>query len=247
MSIKAIIIDDEYRARMALRNLCDQFIDGVEIVADAEDVASGLVAIRECQPDLVFLDIKMPVKDGFALLEENVLPDLDIIFTTAHQEYAIRAMRLQAQDYLLKPIGISDLEGAIQRLVKRRRAKQSGNPPVIAPSKPGADPQVVALPTEDGMLLTQLSDILQCEGVGSYTVFHLKNGRQVIVTRNLKKFQEQFLDKGFYRVHHRHLVNISHIAEVNSKSNFLLLKNGDMINISQRKKTGFLKALRDLG
>lgn len=241
MPIKAIIIDDEFRARMALRNLCDRFIADLEVVADAEDVASGLEAIRQHQPDIVFLDIRMPTGDGFSLLEEHVLPDLDIIFTTAHREYAIKALRMQAHDYLLKPIGVTDLEEAIERYRIRHAGK------VVSPStltKTGSD--LVSLPTEEGLLLVQIKDILQCEGVGSYTIFHLENGRQLIVTKNLKRFEEQFSDKGFFRVHHRHLVNISHIGEVNSKNNFLLLKNGDMINISQRKKAGFLKVIREI-
>lgn len=245
MRIKAIIIDDEYRARMTLRNLCERFISDLEIVADAEDVQGGLEAIRNHQPDIVFLDINMPKGDGFSLVEENVLPNLDIIFTTAHQEHAIKALRVQAQDYLLKPIGVSDLEEAITRYRQRRnvfKEKEIPSPPVAIPE----DGNLISLPTEKGMLLVKVSDIMLCEGVSSYTVFHLENGRQVIVTRILKKCEEQFQDKGFYRVHHRHLVNITHVAEVNSKDNFLLLRNGDLVNISQRKKAGFLKILRDM-
>lgn len=246
MPVKAIIIDDEYRARKALRTLCERFIPDLEILAEAEDVAGGLEAIRTHKPEVVFLDIKMPNGDGFSLIEENVLPDLYIIFTTAHQEYAIKALRVQAQDYLLKPIGVTDLEEAMARFRGHRAGAKESDSRTMNPGH-AEEGKLLSLPTEEGMLLTRVSEVMYCEGVGAYTVFHLKNGRQVIVTRNLKKFEEQFRDLGFYRVHHSNLVNISHVAEVNSRNNFLLLKNGDLVNISQRKKAGFLKALRDLG
>lgn len=246
MAVKTIIIDDEFRARKALRSLCERFIPDLEVVAEAEDVAGGLEAIRIHKPELVFLDVKMPKGDGFTLIEENVLPDLYIIFTTAHQEYAIKALRVQAQDYLLKPIGVTDLEEAMERFQQRKGGEKEPEARLATPHAP-EEGKLLSLPTEEGMLLTRVADVMQCEGVGAYTIFHLKNGRQVIVTRNLKKFEEQFRDMGFYRVHHSNLVNIAHIAEVNSRNNFLLLKNGDLVNISQRKKAGFLKALRDMG
>ncbi|MEM0996247.1 MAG: LytTR family DNA-binding domain-containing protein [Bacteroidota bacterium] len=245
MPIKSIIIDDEFRARRALRSLCERFIPDLEIVADAASVAEGVEAIREHAPEIVFLDVRMPSGDGFTLLEQHVLPDLHIVFTTAHEEYAIRALRLQAHDYLLKPIAVADIEAAVERYRERKTAR----PTAETPAHRGTFPEesgLLSLPTEEGILLARHAEVLQCEGVGSYTIFHLENGRQVIVTRNLKQFEEQFQDKGFYRVHHRHLVNITHVAEVNSRNNFLRLKNGDVVNISQRKKAGFLKRLREL-
>ncbi|MEM7041084.1 MAG: LytTR family DNA-binding domain-containing protein [Bacteroidota bacterium] len=243
MRYKALIIDDEIRARIALKNLCEKFIPDLEIVAHVESAAAGLEAIRTHTPDLLFLDIQMPHEDGISLVENNVLPNLEIIFVTAHKDYAIQALRIQAHDYLLKPIGVTDLEEAMERFRQRR------NTPAEAPFTVSASPatsqnKMVTLPTNEGMILTQLSEITQCEGVGAYTIFHLTDGRQIAVTRNLKKIEQQFAEDGFFRVHHRHLVNLTHIGEVNAKSNFLMLKNGDLINISLRKKPGFLKLLK---
>lgn len=245
MKYRALIIDDEYRARRALRKICESYIPELEIVGEAEDVASGVKAIAKQRPDVLFLDIEMPVRDGFALLEEHVLPDMYIIFTTAHSEYAIRAMRLQAQDYLLKPIGIEDLEMAVKRLKEWHMAKENRDSEVAKREKPKLGGKVVALPTEEGLLLTDLREVMRCEGVGSYTIFHLQSGRQLIVTRNLKQFEDAYAELDFYRIHHRHLVNVPQIAEVNSKNNYLLMKNGEEVPMSQRKKTAFLKMLKD--
>lgn len=245
MSYTAIIIDDEARARRSLTKICDKYITDLEVVAEAEEVPAGLHAIRTHQPDLLFLDIEMPLYDGFALLEDHVLPDLDVIFTTAHAQYAIRALRVQAQDYLLKPISISDLEAAMERFRERRQAGEGvGRDVPTALRNPSGQAETVALPSEQGLLMSSLADVIFCEGVNAYTVFHLSGGRQIIVTRTLKQIAKSYAPRGFYRVHHRYLINLHHLRSVNAKDNLLEMKNGAEVPISHRKKAGFLKLLK---
>lgn len=244
--IRAIIIDDEFRARKALRNLIEKFIDGVTIVAEADKVTAGVEAIRSEKPDLVFLDIQMPTQDGFALLEDYVLPPFEVIFTTAFEKYAIKAMRLKALDYLLKPIDVDELSAALDRYRQGRTATAPSTTDAAVATQISDQEQIdkVVLPTEEGFLLTDVQNILRCEASGSYTVFHLADGRQVVVTRHLKIFDQQFEVHKFHRVHHKELVNLQHVNQVNSRENYLTLTNGAMVPISVRKKSALLKRLR---
>ena len=248
MHLTCIIVDDEYRARKALRNLCEKYIPGLEVVGEAAGVKEALEAIRQHKPDLVFLDIQMPGKSGLSLLEENVLPDLKVIFTTAHEQHAIQALRLKAQDYLLKPIGVSDLEAAIERLRAIREEKASEKNPPLETRKNAlkVEKPTVLLATDEGMLVIALDKVINCEAVGAYTVFFLQDGRQVAVTRNLKQFEDQFEPHGFYRIHHKHLVNLEKLTEINARNNFVRMSNEKELPISQRKKAPFLKHLKEV-
>lgn len=242
--MKAIIIDDEARARQVLKAMARKYVPALEIIGEADSVAEGIRRIREGRPDILFLDIEMPGEDGFALLENYVLPDLDIIFTTAYEQYAIRAMRLGAQDYLLKPIGVDDLCAAVERYEVRHAATSEAV--MQAETDPEKRAQKVMLSTEEGFLMVKIEDIVQCEGAGPYTVVHLLDGRQIPVTRNLKTFDQQFGDYGFHRAHHRHLVQLAHITKLNARDNFVLMADGSRINISLRKKAGLIRRLRVL-
>ncbi|MEM6272290.1 MAG: LytTR family DNA-binding domain-containing protein [Bacteroidota bacterium] len=246
--LRAIVVDDEFRARKALRNMLRLYIPGVEVVGDADGVDAAVALIGELRPDLVFLDINMPGRNGFALLEEHALPAIAVVFTTAYEQFAIRAMRADAVDYLIKPIDVDELQAAVERV--RERQKRRAAPPSQAEA-PLESPAVsafrkVVIPTRDGYLLEDLSRVLRAEASGSYTVFHFADGRQVVATRTLKVFEEQFQDQFFHRIHHKDLVNLHHIAEVNSRENYVRLSDGSVVWISVRKKAGLLRRLKEL-
>ena len=238
----AYIIDDEYRARKVLRDICDRFIPDLSIVGEAEDIFAVAREIAELGPELLFLDVEMPKGKGLTLLEMGLPTELYVIITTAHPHYAIEALRVKADDYLVKPIGISDLEKALDRF----RAAQLKRPAETSIS-PAETPGLISVSTGGGLQMVRIGDILHCASAGNYTVLHLENGRQLIDSRNLKYFTAALSSKGFYRVHHGHLINEAHLAEVNSKSNYCMLRNGQQVNISQRKKAAFLQYLRQMG
>lgn len=243
--IKILLVDDEFRARQTLRNLLDRFIEDVEVVGDAASVEVAVEMIKAGKPDLVFLDIQMPTQTGFALLEEYVLPAFEVIFITAYAQHAIRALRLQAFDYLVKPVDIEELQEAVNRF----RQKKQHLVPSSSASKstsPGKSLNKVVLPTQDGYLLADLDSILRCEASGPYTVFHLDNGKKIVATRSLKVFEQQFQDQFFQRIHHKDLVNLRYVQEVNSRENYLRLSDDSIVWISLRKKSALMKRLKEM-
>ncbi|MCB9235831.1 MAG: response regulator transcription factor [Bacteroidia bacterium] len=252
-TIQALVIDDEYRARKTLTHMLTTWFDDVQVVAEAETVEEGVNLITQHQPDLVFLDIHMPTGSGFSLFQNYVLPPFEVIFVTADKEHAIQAMRHNALDYLLKPIDPEELEKAIERFRTRVRTAEKPmestsrieSPPKMVETRAPASFDKMVLPTREGFILINLENILHCEASGNYTIFHLTDGRQIVATRNLKVFDQQFAEHHFHRVHHKDLVNLAHVVKVNSKEGFLTLTNGKTVEISARKKAGLIKRLRD--
>ena len=243
-SIRALIIDDEYRARKTLLNLLQSYVPEVIVIGEAANVDTGAAAIRDFRPDLVFLDISMPGKSGFALLEDGNLPAFEVIFTTAHENHAIQAMRLKALDYLVKPIDVDELVSAVIRYQNGTLRKPAA---AISTSEPGVTASLnkVVLPTKEGFMLMDLDQVLRCEAASSYTIFHLVNGRQIVATQTLKVFEKQFAHHFFQRVHHKDLVNLRHVERFNARENYLVLDNGSQVNVSLRKKSALIRRLKE--
>lgn len=244
--LKAVIIDDEARGRQTLLNLLQMHCPQVEVVAQADSGANGIEVIKLHQPDLVFLDVEMPEMTGFEMLDKMPAHDFSVVFTTAHSEHAIKAIKFSAMDYLLKPIDADELMEAVERVEESLSQRQEEQYTLLLKNKNGDKPhfEKIALPTSEGYVFVPIKEILRCEASGSYTIFHLVNKDSILVCKNLKEYEELLNEGNFYRVHHSHLVNIDHIQRyLRGDGGQLVLTDGSVVEVSRRKKEAFLEHL----
>lgn len=243
MSLKAIIVDDESKGRSALRNLLTLIDDSVEVIDEAGSLAEGVSSIDNNEPDLVFLDIQMADGTGFDLLEKITFKDFQLVFITAHDEYALKAFRYSAIDYLTKPVDPDLLRNALQK-VRENNKKYDLNLKLEALVQNRSKMQKLALPSLKGIELVKKEDIIRCESANNYTVFHLKSGREVVVTKTLKEFEEMLSPEGFFRVHQSHLVNLDGVVQfLKEDGGYALMEDGTKVEVSRRKKEAFLQAI----
>ncbi|MCH8332257.1 MAG: response regulator transcription factor, partial [Bacteroidetes bacterium] len=225
--IKSIIIDDEDKARKNLESLLVEFCNDVEVVAMEGTVDEGITAIKKSKPDVV-LDIKMRNETGFDLLEKMDNIDFDIIFVTAHDEYAIQAFKFSAIDYIMKPINIEDLQNAIEKVAtKQKEDRPKMNYEILKEniSRSNVGQKKIAIPTSEGLLFIQVKDIIRCEADGSYTHIFLANKDKITVSKILKEFEGLLTEYNFLRVHQSHLINLEHIKKyVSAKGGQIVMK-----------------------
>ncbi len=242
--LKIILIEDEQKAREALKKMLQILSVDIEIVAETERVNEAVHLINELNPDLVFLDIKLQEGSGFDILERIDRPDFKIIFTTAYNEYAIKAFKVSALDYLLKPIDPVELQTALQKatgLIDNEKEYQSLLS-VFKNNEKATDKKIVLKTTENRYIIYQ-KDIIRLEADGAYTLFITKN-QNIIASKNIKYYQDLLDENMFMRCHQSHLVNYKQVKSV-YKNDKLLLSNGDIIPISIRKKPEIIKRLQE--
>jgi two-component system LytT family response regulator len=241
MKIKAIIVDDEPRARSFLSKLCSRIYDDkIEIVDECSTVSSALISIKKHAPDLIFLDIQMPGETGFDLLSyfENI--PFEIIFTTAHKEYALQAIKNSALDYLIKPIAIQDFKTAIGKLDFALEKKHSFNKyQLLKENRENqlSGKQRIAFPTKTGFEIIQINEILFCKSDGSYTSIQTKE-QQYYTSKSFKEICELLeLETKFLKVHRSYLVNSEYVKNFKSEDFILQMTSGDEIPVSDKKFT----------
>jgi|SRR5690348_4069673 len=244
--IKAILIDDELNSLQNLQQKLEVFCPDIHVVAVTQTPEEGIVLIRQHQPDVVFLDIEMPRMSGFRMLEELGEYDFDIIFTTAYNHYSIDAIRISAFDYLIKPIGIEDLQNAVERLTKsinkHTREKLDILKRTLSDSKNQEDK--IAISTSEGIEFIPIKSIIHIESRSNYSKIFLTDNKSLIVTKILKDFEEMLAPYNFYRVHNSHLINMNYIQKyIRSQGGQVQLLDGTLIDISRRKKDEFLKMI----
>lgn len=244
--LKALLVDDELNSLQNLQLKIQEFCPEVRIVAQTQRPEDAIVLIQQHKPDVVFLDIEMPRMSGFKMLEQ--IPDIDfeIIFITAYNHYAINAIRISAFDYLVKPVSIKDLQQSIERLgnfaIKKSRERADVLKRNLA--NPKSQEDQIAIPTNDGLEFIQIRQIMRIESSSNYSKLILLDGHQLLVTRQLKDFEELLGDYRFYRIHHSHLINLNYIIKyVRGDGGQVTMRNGDMIDVSRRKKEIFLKLM----
>jgi two-component system LytT family response regulator len=245
--LKAVVIDDEPHAREKLKLLLEKYCKNVEVMTLASDATEGLAAIQQFQPDLVFLDIEMPLLTGFDMLKQIPQINFEIIFTTAHDHYAIRAIKFSALDYLLKPIDLVQLQEAVEKAAKRRIEKSSGEQYQTLKEnldKQQAPMEQLAIPAQTGMIFIKVPDILYCEADSNYTRIFLMNGQKIVSSRTLKEYEELLTDNGFIRIHHSHLINKSHVVQyIKGEGGQVVMKDGVSLSVSRRKKEEVVEKL----
>jgi len=243
--MKAVVVDDIEKFRKNLIQDLNEFCPEVEVVGTADGVISAAKEIKSKKPDVVFLDIQINQGTAFDLLE--LLGDIDfkIIFTTASDEYAIKAFKLSAIDYLLKPIDIDDLKSSVDKL----KLINSDDYQLLRSNINEKDKsnKRLALHSQDKIEIIEIGNIIRCESNINYTMFYFVNGSKTLVTKTLKEFDGMLSDYGFYRVHQSHLINIDHLKEyVKIDGGYLKMYDGSSVPISTRKKSSVLKLLQGI-
>ncbi|MEI9912898.1 MAG: LytTR family DNA-binding domain-containing protein [Bacteroidota bacterium] len=239
--ISAIIIDDEPGNIEVLKKMVTDFCDHIEITGTAASVEEGITVIKERKPDLVFLDIEMPGKNAFDLIDYLAPVRFEIIFVTAFEHYALKALRYSAIDYLLKPVNIRELRESVEKARKRIKERnfqdRLNNFFNIETKK---EPKI-AIQLNDGYSFINYNDIVCCSSEGAYTAISLVNGSKLLSNNNLKYFTELLPENIFCRIHHSHLVNLDHaIRYSRGRGGTLIMVNKLTLEVSQRKKDELL-------
>ena len=244
---KAIIVEDELHSRQFLKNLVTEYCPELNLVALASDVEEGVAAIKEHKPDIVFLDIEMQTGTGFDLLLQFPAPEFEVIFTTAYDHYAIKAIKFSAIDYLLKPIEIEELQQAVKKITDKKamngsqQALQMLLKNLQAPPK--EDPSIT-LATSEGLEFIPLQQIIRIEASGPYSYFFLKNNKKIMVSRNLKEYEVMLSDHGFFRAHNSHIINIREVKRmVKTDGGYAVMSDDSKISISPKKKDEFMQQM----
>lgn len=238
--LRAIIIDDEQSGIDMLELLAARTTEKIRIVASTQRPEEGITLIEDYQPDVVFLDVSMPAMSGFELLSQLRYHDFKLVFSTAHRDYAIDAIRNRAFDYLLKPIDPNDFQRCVDSLLAETGRE------ITLPS-PKKAPVYVELQTKDGIHYLRAHDIIRLEASRSYTVFYLANGSRQVASRSLKEFEGKLDPVQFYRCHHSHIVNLHRVQKfVNHQGHFALMDDGSLVDISKKSKDTFLERLKNL-
>lgn len=246
--IRAIIIDDEENNVDNLEGLLKRYCPDVSVVGTAMNASDGSLLIQSINPELVFLDIQMPGKSGFQMLEELEEYRFEIILVTAFDQYGIQAIKFSAIDYLLKPINPEELKRAVAKATQRIKFKKQNheleNLLALIKNRDERSAHKLALPTLKETRFVKPKDIIRCESSNAYTTFYLSAGEKIVVSKPIYEYEELLADFGFLRCHQSHLVNREYIRSwVKEDGGYLILDNGDEIPISRSKKENVTQAL----
>lgn len=248
--IKAIIIDDEHYGRQALKAALEQYAPEVALLSVCESPEQGLEAIRSLHPDLVFLDIQMPNMSGFDLLQQLAPIHFEVIFVTSYDQYAIKAIRFSALDYLVKPVDIDDLIQAVNK-AKERIDQGDGSHRYQSVLNnihyKSGKIEKLAVPTLKGIDFFKTDDIIYCQADGNYCTIHLVNHQKQVISKNLKEFENLLAGSGFCRVHNSFLINLQHVQKyIRGEGGYVILTEDHHVDISRRRKDNFLGMLDSL-
>jgi len=236
--LKAIIIDDEPDCVRLLALQLKMYCKEVDVVASCTESVEGLEKIRTYQPDIVFLDIEMPVMNGFQLLEKLSNIDFSLVFVTAYDEFAVKAFRFNAMDYLLKPIDGKELKRVVEKASQSRpRVQQIQSVKQQLQNSDKQWPEKIALPYQNGVVFTEISKVLYCMAESNYTRFFISDGQQYLVSKTLGDIQEILEERNFLRVHRQYLVNLDQIRKyVRGDGNYIEMTNDVMIPVARNRK-----------
>jgi two-component system LytT family response regulator len=243
--LKAVIVDDEEFLRAMIRNILTDNFPEVDIVAEADSVSAGVAAIETSKPDLVFLHIEIKEGVGFDILEKIKYKDFKLIFITAFNDFAIKAFKFSAVDYILKPINEEEFLTAVRRavselekpLLKEQIENFFNNYQHLQNKK-------LVLRTIEDIHIVNINDIVRCESDNSYTTFHIRDGETIIISKSIKEYSEILSEFGFIRPHQSHLINMNFIKRLDkSDGGFLIMKDGKEIPVSTRRKQNLLQIL----
>ena len=250
MNLRAIIVEDEKHSRETLKNLLREFCVNVEVVGLASNVEEAVHLIKTEQPDVVFLDIELQTGTGFDVLEQVSNINFEVIFTTAFEQYAIKAVKFSSLDYLLKPIDLDELQTAVEKAQSQKNQivyKKQLETLMLNLKQQKPKLNKICLATGEGFEFIEITDILYCKAEGSYTAFILKNSDKLLVSKNLKEYENLLLEQDFMSVHNSFLINLKEVKKyIKSDGGYIIMNNNDNVSISRSKKDGFIQVMSTL-
>jgi len=242
--LKTVIVDDEQDAVNFIESIANEYCPSIKIIGKAYSAIEGVEVITKLKPDLVFLDVEMPHGSGFDLLAGFPEKEFDVIFITAFNHYAIRAIKFSAVDYILKPININEFIEAVKRVEESRKEKTGSNHNfnTLFENLQTALPSKLAIPTSSGMEYLNTREIIRIEADRSYSWFFMGDEKKHLVSRNLKEYQELLSDRNFFRTHNSHLINLEHVKKyIRHEGGYIEMTDGSNVPISRGKKDLFLE------
>lgn len=245
---KVLIIDDENRTRQLIANMINSFGLEVETIPEGENVESGIQAIEKHHPDIVFLDIQMPDGTGFDVLRSIEDKNFVVIFITAHEEFAIKAIKFSALDYLLKPVDPTELEAALKKAIIAVQENQEGvQYEALQKNINPHEKRRLVLKTQESVHVVDLDDIIRCEADRNYTSFYLTNNKKILVSKTLKEYETLLSGHNFLRVQQSHLININYVDRYDKKNGgAVVMKDGSEVPLSPAKREVFFQTLENL-
>jgi len=245
--IRTLIVDDEKNNRQLISDLLKTHFPKVTVIGEADSVFSGVEAIRRYSPELVLLDIRLEDGDAFDLLNQLSNIDFKIIFITAYEEYALKAIKFSALDYLLKPIILEELELAIEKVEKQKTKDLQWQLEELSNNLQSNQKKRIVLHSANKLQLIPIQDIIRCEAERNYCMFFLLNGKKIMVSNPMKGYVELLSEQGFFRIHKSHLVNLSYIEEyVKADGGHVVLTDGTQLPVAMRKKNQLIELFENL-
>ena len=244
--LKALIVEDEHHNQEVLRKLLGRYHSDVSIVGMAEDVEEAVLAIQNTKPDLIFLDIELKMKSAFDLLNRVDCSGIDIIFTTAFEQYALKAIKYAAIDYLLKPIDIDELSDALQTVRLKIMDKVDNYVQIQTLLANLKQPNTrLAIPTIEGFDFIPIEDILYCQADGSYSVFLTKEGKKIVSSKSLKYYENLVISEQLFRVSKSYIINLNYVKKfVKGKAPYIVMDNEVSISVSPYTKSALLELIK---
>ncbi|HDK42346.1 MAG TPA: response regulator transcription factor [Candidatus Pacearchaeota archaeon] len=236
-NLTAIIVDDELHGRENLKHIIETYCPEIEILGLANSVIRAKELVSQVNPEVVFLDINMPVLDGFDFLEEYDERNFMVVFVSAHKEFGINAVKAGAVDYILKPISIKELKQTVKKLLSLKQK--------AIRVEPAQETSKLVIPSSHGFNILIIDDIIRLEADGCYTTITTNDGKNIIVSRTLKDFEDTLSKDKFFRTHKSHLINLKYIKDYSNLSgNNVTMTNGSKVEISRRKAPDFIKKVK---
>jgi two-component system, LytTR family, response regulator len=247
--MKALIIEDEAQAISALKLELKTNCPTIEIIGEAKSIKEAIEKIKLLQPELVFLDIQLSDGLGFEILKTHKENNFKVIFTTAYSQYAIKAIKFSALDYLLKPIDSEELIAAVDKAFKSSKTNDTIKiENFLHNQNETTSRKKIALHTSEGVNIFELENILRCSAESNYTCVYFNNGKKLLFSKTLKEFEDLLCASGFERIHHSHIINLNHLVSfVNKDGGYVILTDKSTLPVSQRKKSNLIAALNNIG
>ncbi|MEO7445285.1 MAG: LytTR family DNA-binding domain-containing protein [Ferruginibacter sp.] len=246
--INTILVDDELNSLQSLEQKLQECCPDIHVIAALQRPEEAIEFIKKHPPELLFLDIEMPRMSGFKMLEQIHDYSFDIIFTTAYNHYAVDAIRISAFDYLVKPIAVKDLQNAVSRFMSNQKIHTSKKVDILKQrlSNGKSQDDKIGVASNEEIEFLQIKDIIRVESLSNYSKIFLVGGSSLLVSKSLKDFDEILTAYGFFRLHNSHLINMNHIKKyIKADGGQVVMQNGDIIDVSRRKKDDFFMLLKD--
>ncbi len=240
--IKTLVIEDEPRSRNLLKGMIREFCPELSLVGEAEDIDSASKSIREFRPELLFLDVNLFGSPSLSLLDRLGTDQCQVVFTTAYDHYALDAFKYDACDFLLKPIGPSDLKSAVSKVQRRIAGDRGHEHPTMDP-----DMRRLALPTLHGYVMREVDEILYIKAEGNYSLIHFKGNNSILVSKSIQHFEETLSTDQFFRLHKSYIVNLKEIRKYNKgRGGQVIMDDSTLIPVASRRKEEFLSRIQFL-